>query len=94
MDVDEEDEETHAPAQEEAKKSTTVHRVSTKGNDIPPHIDSFEDLKNVASFPSHLFANLKSSGYAEPTSIQAYGIPILLKVSALRWHGCLILIVI
>lgn len=80
VDVDEEDEDEDMPAQREATKSTTVHRVSTKGSDIPSHIDSFEDLKNIASVPSHLFTNLKSSGYTEPTSIQAYGIPILLKV--------------
>ncbi|KAF5312427.1 hypothetical protein D9619_003068 [Psilocybe cf. subviscida] len=79
MDVDEDKEEEDTPAQKETNKPTTVHRVSTKGTDIPAHIDSFEDLKNIATIPSHLFANLKSSGYAEPTSIQAYGIPILLK---------------
>ncbi|KAH9486668.1 DEAD-box ATP-dependent RNA helicase 57 [Psilocybe cubensis] len=55
-----------------------IHRVSAKGSDVPPHIDSFEAL-NTFGVPSRITANLKSSGYKTPTSVQSYCIPILLK---------------
>ena len=59
----------------------TTHRVSTKGTNIPQHIDSFEVLKKTYELPSHLFSNVSNSGYCKPTSIQAYCVPILLSVS-------------
>ena len=59
----------------------TTHRVSTRGTDIPQHIDSFDLLKKTYELSSHLFSNLFSSGYNTPTSIQAYCVPILLSVS-------------
>ena len=48
---------------------------------IPQHIDSFEELKKAYGLPSLLISNLRTSGYNEPTSIQAYCTPILLAVS-------------
>lgn len=54
---------------------------------IPKHIDSFEALKKSYELPSHLFSNLCTSGYKEPTSIQAYCAPILLSVSIMEQSG-------
>ncbi|CAA7259991.1 unnamed protein product [Cyclocybe aegerita] len=62
----------------EQKGTRTAHRVTTKGTNVPSHVDSFEGLKKY-TIPSHLFANLTSSGYKEPTSIQSYCIPIMLE---------------
>ncbi|KAF8167835.1 P-loop containing nucleoside triphosphate hydrolase protein [Crassisporium funariophilum] len=59
--------------------STTAHRVSTKGTNVPKHIDTFEALKRSYKVPPHMFPNLSINGYNEPTSIQAYCIPILLE---------------
>lgn len=58
---------------------TTAHRVTTKGKNVPSHIDSFDELRKY-SIPSHLYSNLASSGYKDPTSIQSYCLPILLEV--------------
>ncbi|KAJ3506091.1 hypothetical protein NLJ89_g7067 [Agrocybe chaxingu] len=68
------DEEETSPKE---RKSTT-HRVTTKGTNVPSHVDSFEELKTY-TIPSHLFANLASNGYRDPTSIQSYCIPIMLE---------------
>jgi len=59
-----------------------AQRVTTKGTKVPPPIDSFDDLKKY-SIPSHLHANLASSGYKGPTGIQSYCIPVLLHVRSL-----------
>jgi ATP-dependent RNA helicase DDX52/ROK1 len=71
-----EDEEVDGPR---LHSPLTTHRVSTRGTDIPQHIDSFELLKKTYELSSHLFSNLCSSGYNTPTSIQAYCAPILLS---------------
>jgi len=70
--------------QAEEKKSSTVHRVAAKGKDVPPHVESFAALK-AFSIPPHLLSNLASSGYTEPTSVQSYCLPILLKVIVLAF---------
>lgn len=57
----------------------TAQRVTTKGARIPPPINSFDDLRKY-SIPSHLYVNLASSGYEDPTGIQSYCIPVLLQV--------------
>lgn len=62
----------------EEKKPATVHRVAVKGENIPPHMESFAALKTY-SIPSHMLSNLASSGYTEPTSVQSYCVPILLE---------------
>jgi ATP-dependent RNA helicase DDX52/ROK1 len=63
----------------------TTHHVSTRGTNIPHHIDSFEALKRTYELSPHLLSNLCSSGYNKPTSIQAYCAPILLSVRVL-WN--------
>jgi ATP-dependent RNA helicase DDX52/ROK1 len=65
----------------------TTHRVAVRGTNIPQHIDSFESLKETYELPSQLFSNLRSNGYKEPTSIQAYCAPILLSVSLMDHSG-------
>lgn len=57
------------------------HRVTTKGSNVPEHIDSFDALKDRYHLSSHLLANLAQSGYKRPTGIQSYGIPILMEVN-------------
>jgi len=70
-------------SQVEEDTPARIHRVATKGTSVPPHIESFETLKTY-SIPSHLLLNLASSGYTKPTSVQAYCVPILLKVIVLK----------
>lgn len=70
--------------QAEEKKPATVHRVATKGKNIPAHVESFAALKTYP-ISSHLLSNLVSSGYTEPTSVQSYCIPILLEVIVLTF---------
>lgn len=69
------------PADDVASASTaTKHRVTAKGTNVPESIDRFDSLKSRYTVPSLLFANLISSGYHEPTAIQASAVPILLEV--------------
>ena len=76
---DDEHEDEEAPDISPTKSLRTAHRVTTKGTNIPPHINSFEEMKKYA-VPSHLFSNLASSGYQEPTGIQSHCVPMLLEV--------------
>lgn len=66
--------------EDEDAQSRTKHRVIAKGSDVPECIETFAALKDRYSIPSHLLANLSQNGYAHPTAIQCYGIPILLEV--------------
>ncbi|PPQ67415.1 hypothetical protein CVT25_005994 [Psilocybe cyanescens] len=75
--VKSEDEQEEDPVASK-KGPEVVHRVSAKGSNVPPHIDSFQSLQ-ASGVPSRIFANLGSSGYKTPTSVQAYCIPILLQ---------------
>lgn len=58
------------------------HRVTSKGEDIPNPLSSFEELELEPRFgaTSLLLQNLHNHGFTSPTPIQAHGIPILLKV--------------
>lgn len=56
------------------------HRVTTKGSNVPEHIESFQTLQDRYKMSSHLLSNVTQSGYKWPTGIQSYGIPILLEV--------------
>ncbi|KAF8973799.1 P-loop containing nucleoside triphosphate hydrolase protein [Flammula alnicola] len=78
---EDEDEEGNDLSEIVPKKPATAHRVAVKGTNVPSHIESFETMRNYEKYvvPPHMFSNLTSSGYMEPTSIQAYCIPILLK---------------
>ncbi|CDO70922.1 hypothetical protein BN946_scf184829.g30 [Trametes cinnabarina] len=55
------------------------HRVTTKGNNVPEHVESFEVLRERYQLSNHLLANLAEHGYKRPTGIQSYGIPILME---------------
>ena len=65
----------------EERPVTRWHQVKTKGLNMPPHFESFEELQTRYSLASHLSSNLEKYGYSRPTSIQSYAIPILLEVS-------------
>ena len=56
------------------------HQVKTKGLNVPPHFETFEELRARYSFSSLIASNLEKYGYSKPTSIQSYAIPILLEV--------------
>lgn len=68
------------------------HRVTTKGANIPPHIDSFQELQDRYHISSHLLANLKDYGYNHPTGIQSYGIPILMEVRCSFSELCMLIL--
>ncbi|KZT06220.1 P-loop containing nucleoside triphosphate hydrolase protein [Laetiporus sulphureus 93-53] len=55
------------------------HRVTTKGSNVPAHVESFQELCERYSMSTHLLPNLSKSGYKCPTGIQSYGIPILME---------------
>ncbi|EGO02772.1 hypothetical protein SERLA73DRAFT_176143 [Serpula lacrymans var. lacrymans S7.3] len=55
------------------------HRVTTKGSDVPEHIEVFEALRERYHTPGRLLSNLSDNKYKHPTGIQSYGIPILLE---------------
>jgi ATP-dependent RNA helicase DDX52/ROK1 len=56
------------------------YRVTAKGSTVPDHVDSFDALNDRYHVSSRLLTNLSENGYAHPTGIQSYGIPILLEV--------------
>ena len=64
----------------QSRISAPKHRVIAKGSNVPECIETFAALKDRYPIPSHLLANLSQNGYAQPTAIQSYGIPILLEV--------------
>ena len=58
----------------------TKHKVTSKGNNVPTAVQTFEDLRSIHQIPSHLFQNLSKNGYNYPTPIQSHAVPILLAV--------------
>lgn len=81
-----EDEEEESEAEED-RPTAPKHRVKTKGSNVPVHLDSFGVLGTRYNVPAQIHSNLEKYGYNEPTSIQAYGMPILLEVllASLVW---------
>ncbi|KZT67658.1 P-loop containing nucleoside triphosphate hydrolase protein [Daedalea quercina L-15889] len=55
------------------------HRVTTKGSNVPEHINSFQQLQEKYQIPYNLLSNLSQCGYKRPTGIQSHGIPILME---------------
>lgn len=49
--------------------------IIVKGEDIPPPIKSFKDMK----FPRPILDKLKEKGIMQPTPIQAQGLPVILS---------------
>ena len=68
-------------------KRPTRHRVAAKGSNVPDQIDSFETLQERYGVPSRILCNLSDNGYIHPTSIQSYGIPILMEVRLSAPYG-------
>ena len=63
------------------------HRVTTKGDNVPMHAETFDALRERYGISSHLLQNLSEHGYKRPTGIQSYGVPILMEVRpALHAH--------
>lgn len=62
------------------------HRVTTKGSDVPDHIETFLGLQDRYQVPTLILSNLARNDYTQPTAIQSYGIPILLNVRIYRYH--------
>lgn len=79
--VEDEDHNDVCPGEEGGGQLVTQrHRVKTKGSNVPTHFETFEELRTRYSVPSHITSSLEKYGYASPTSIQSYAIPILLEV--------------
>ncbi|GBE78614.1 P-loop containing nucleoside triphosphate hydrolase protein [Sparassis latifolia] len=78
-DVAEGEDEDAAEGEDEDDAPMPRHRVTTKGSNVPEHVDTFQELKDRHHLSSHLLANLAQSGYKRPTGIQSYGIPILME---------------
>lgn len=87
MDVDEDTENAGPVENGEPSSSVQRQRVTTKGNNVPEAVESFEELGERYNVPGRLLQNLEASGYKQPTGIQAYGTPILLEVSLEVCHG-------
>jgi len=57
------------------------HRVTTKGQRVPPESSTFEEMEQRFKVAGHVMKNIFSCGYTEPTAIQRVGVPILAEVS-------------
>ncbi|KAJ7102415.1 P-loop containing nucleoside triphosphate hydrolase protein [Mycena belliarum] len=77
-DADEDDDEDVADGAE-GTPSKTRQRVVAKGANVPEHADTFAAMAERYQMSSLLLSNLAAQGYAHPTGIQSYGIPILLE---------------
>ncbi|KAI0358941.1 P-loop containing nucleoside triphosphate hydrolase protein [Trametes cingulata] len=77
--VEQEEDEAQDVEQREDDPPMPRHRVTTKGNNVPEHVETFEELRDRYSLSSHLLSNLAEHGYKRPTGIQSYGIPILME---------------
>ncbi|KAI0825230.1 P-loop containing nucleoside triphosphate hydrolase protein [Trametes gibbosa] len=75
--VDEDEDEDEDPEEEDPPMPR--HRVTTKGTDVPSHVETFDELRERYNLPSHLLSNMAEHGYKNPTGIQSYGVPILLE---------------
>ncbi|KAL2613411.1 hypothetical protein R1flu_025103 [Riccia fluitans] len=53
-------------------------RLYVSGQNVPPPLTSFEDLKSQYPPQKYLLRNIDASGFAEPTPIQRQAIPTLL----------------
>uniref|UniRef100_A0A146MG33 Probable ATP-dependent RNA helicase DDX52 n=1 Tax=Lygus hesperus TaxID=30085 RepID=A0A146MG33_LYGHE len=53
--------------------------ITVKGKNLPPPLESFDELVSVYGVDKNIVNNLKSAGYDGPTPIQMQAIPALLK---------------
>ncbi|KAI0762573.1 P-loop containing nucleoside triphosphate hydrolase protein [Fomes fomentarius] len=79
--VEEDEDEEEEEATEDIADDPPLprHRVTTKGNNVPEHVETFKALRERYTISSHLMQNLAQSGYKHPTGVQSYGIPILME---------------
>jgi ATP-dependent RNA helicase DDX52/ROK1 len=66
--------------EDEGENIPLKHRVKITGSNVPDPVTTFKVLNHRYSLPGHLFSNIQSYGFDNPTEIQAYGIPMLLNV--------------
>ncbi|KAI0325624.1 P-loop containing nucleoside triphosphate hydrolase protein [Cubamyces sp. BRFM 1775] len=74
-----EEEQEDEESKEEEEPPMPRHRVTTKGSNVPEHVETFDALRERYSLSNHLLSNLAEHGYKRPTGIQSYGIPILME---------------
>ncbi|KAF6201603.1 hypothetical protein GE061_003995 [Apolygus lucorum] len=55
------------------------NNITVKGKNLPPPLESFDELASVYGVDENIVNNLKSAGYDGPTPIQMQAIPALLK---------------
>ncbi|KAF8213622.1 P-loop containing nucleoside triphosphate hydrolase protein [Mycena galopus ATCC 62051] len=78
-DEDEEEAEEAGDAEDADTPSRPRQRIVAKGSNVPVHADTFNELVERYQMSTLLLSNLVQHGYAHPTGIQSYGIPILLE---------------
>jgi ATP-dependent RNA helicase DDX41 len=62
-------------SQEEFQATRDEWHIKTEGEDIPPPIKNFKDMK----FPRSIVKALKDKGIMKPTPIQIQGLPVVLS---------------
>lgn len=80
-DDDESSGDGYLTAECDANTRMPKQRVTTKGNNVPERVDTFDELRDQYHIHPQLMNNLKRNGYEQPTGIQSAGCPILLEVS-------------
>ncbi|KAG9508635.1 putative ATP-dependent RNA helicase DDX41, partial [Fragariocoptes setiger] len=61
--------------QEDIEKLRAEHKVIVEGDDIPPPVESFKEMK----FPSCILRHLEESQILEPNVFQIHSLPVLLS---------------
>uniref|UniRef100_A0A0D6QY04 RNA helicase n=1 Tax=Araucaria cunninghamii TaxID=56994 RepID=A0A0D6QY04_ARACU len=90
-DTEREEEAAHTQAQAEAEKKEQCQKqeaavalrkkygLYVAGEDVPPPLEGFQELKSRYGCKSYLMQNLAKFGFQEPTPIQRQAIPVLLS---------------
>jgi ATP-dependent RNA helicase DDX52/ROK1 len=63
-----------------SERKPEKQRIATKGQDVPPAANSFQDMAERYELSQYLVANLEKYGFRSPTGIQSQGCPILMEV--------------
>lgn len=56
------------------------NHINVSGENVPPPIQTFEDLAELYNVSPQIIENIKSCGYATPTPIQMQAVPAMLNV--------------
>lgn len=60
-------------------------KISVNGQNVPPPVESFEQLAEEYSVGEDIINNLTKNGYSVPTPIQMQALPIMLQVYYLHF---------